>query len=160
MACSGCASVSPLLICPLSEAHASAQAGHSVDDNDGPIDLKRAAVLGEPTVGIEAVTWDHRGQGGIAARPLPSPKELTQAAIDRHNLTHWPYESWCPIRAASRRPICYHRLQQDSSRQIPLLVGDYAFIMNSGDDELMCVSTRLAFCLLATSPRREPKSPS
>ena len=116
--------MSPLLICPISEADASGSAGQPVMDSDGPIDLKKAAVLGDPIVGIEVVTLDHRGQGGIAAVQLPSPKEPTQAAIDRHNLTHWPYEARCPICVASRRPNCHHRLQLDSSRDIPLLVGE------------------------------------
>ena len=58
-------------------------AGQSMVDNEGPIDLKKAAVLGDPIVGVEVITQDHRGQGAIAARPLPSPREPTQAAIGR-----------------------------------------------------------------------------
>ena len=116
--------MSPLLSCPLNEASASPLAGPTVMDEDGAIDLKKAAVLGDPIVGVEVVTLDHRGQGAIAARPLPAPKEPTQAAIDRHNLTHITFELWCPICVACRRPNSHHRLQLDASRQIPLLVGD------------------------------------
>ena len=90
--------MSPLLICPtIAIDDPDALPGNGVAaDGDEAIDLKKAAVLGEPIVGVEAITLDHRGRGALPARPLPSPKEPTQAAIDRHNLTHLPYEPWCP----------------------------------------------------------------
>ena len=128
-------SVSPVLICPLAEAPASN--AHVQEEEDLVVDLKKAAVLGEPIVGIEAITLDQRGPGALAARPLPSPKEPTQAAIDRHNLTHTPFEAWCPICIACRRCNDHHRLQKDSSRSIPLLVGDYCFVRNATDEKLL-----------------------
>ena len=88
MRCRCCVSVSPLLICPLSTTSADQDAGELVVDEDAVADLKKAAVLGDSIVGIEAITHDHRGPGALQARPLPSPKEPTQAAIDRHNRTH------------------------------------------------------------------------
>ena len=74
-------SVSPVLICPLPQASDVLHAGPALDD-DEVVDLKKAAILGEPTVGIEAVTLDHRGQGGLAARPLRNPlRQLSIATI-------------------------------------------------------------------------------
>ena len=121
--CSTCGvSVSPLLLCPLREVPDAVGAVGPVVDEEVVGDLKKIAVLGDMIVGEEAVTLDERGQGALAARVLPSPKEPTQAAIDRHNITHLPYESWCPICVSSRRPNDHHRLCMDQSRQIPLLV--------------------------------------
>ena len=60
-------------------------------DEDVVHDLKGSAMLGEPIVGVEVVTYDEKqGQGAFAARPLPSPKGPRQAEIDRHNMTHLP----------------------------------------------------------------------
>ena len=109
-------------------------------DPDEVVDLKRAAVLGDPIVGVEAITYDDaHGKGALPARPLPSPREPSQAEIDRHNLTHLPFCSWCPICVACRRPNDHHRLVKDSPRQVPLLVGDYCFVRNMGDDSLVPV---------------------
>ena len=117
--------MSPSLICPLSETADGSVAAQLEDDKDLVKDLKGSAVLGDLIVGTEAVTLDSRGKGAPAARVLPSPKEPTQAAIDRHNVLHLPFEFWCPICVASRRPNDQHRIQHDCSRQIPLLVGDF-----------------------------------
>ena len=114
--------MSPLLLCPL--ATTPSVDGEPLVDEDEVVDLKKAAVLGDLVVGTEAVTLNHRGQGALKARVLPSPKEPTQAAIDAHNITHMQFELWCPICVSCRRPNDHHRLSQDSSRQIPLLVGD------------------------------------
>ena len=105
----------------------------------GKIDLRKVAVLGEPIVGIESVSYDERGQGALPAKGPPSPKEPAQAARDRHNLTHLTFESWCPLCIACRRPNSHHKLLPDYSRTIPLLVGDCGFSGNSGDDTLVCV---------------------
>ena len=110
-----------------------------VDDPDAVVDLKKAAVLGDLIVGVEAVALDKQGQGALAPRLLPSPKQPTQAEIDRHNVLHLPFASWCPICVSCRRPNDHHRQCQDKGREVPLLVGDYAFVRNMGDDILACV---------------------
>ena len=87
--CRGCCvSVSPL-ICPLSAASAEVEAAPQVVDQDNVVDLKKEAVLGDLIVGVESVTLDARGQGALPVRILPSPKEPTQAEIDRHNVLHF-----------------------------------------------------------------------
>ena len=114
-------------MCPLSSSIG--EAGAQVVDEDHVVDLKNAAVLGDSIVGIEAITYDDKtGKGALFARPLPSPKEPSQAEIDRHNLTHLPYACWCPICVASRRPNDHHRVQKYASRTIPLLVSEYCFV--------------------------------
>ena len=98
-----------------------------VDEDDAVVDLKRAAVLGEPIVGIEQVTLDERGQGAVNFKILPSPKEPTPAQRERHNICHWPYEAWCPICVSTRRPNDHHRACKRMDHEIPFLVGDSAF---------------------------------
>ena len=85
------------------------------------------------------VTLDERGQGALPFKMLPSPKEPTQAQRERHNICHWPYESWCPVCVATRRPNDHHRTCLRTDREVPLLVADYAFVRNSNDDALVCV---------------------
>ena len=104
---------------------------------DDVVDLKGTAVLGEPIVGIEVVTHDERGQGALAARPLPTPKQPTPAQIAQHNLTHLPYADWCWICVSCRRPNDHHRARLAQDRLQPLLVADYAFVRNKGDDTLV-----------------------
>ena len=58
---------------------------------------------------------------GMPQPPQPSPQEVA-----RHNLTHWPYRSWCPHCVSCRRPNSHHRKSQpSSSRNIPLFCADY-----------------------------------
>ena len=90
--------------------------------------------LGEKIIGVENVTLDERGQGAVSARPLTSPQTPTPAQIARHNLTHMPYQSWCPYCVASRRKNSHHRKSHESERQIPLVVGDYAFPRTKDDE--------------------------
>ena len=83
------------------------------------------ALMGDPIVGMEYVTWeDGKGPGALPAKPLPSPKSLTDAQRRIHDLTHLPYEPGCPICVSSRRPNDHHRKSKDVGRSIPLLVGD------------------------------------
>ena len=140
-------SVSPILICPNTADPVSVVADQLAAEDAMEAEVKNLkdwAVLSEPIVGVEVVTLDERGQGALPPKELPSPKEPTPAARARHNLTHLPYEDWCPFCVACRRPNSHHRLQLREEHEQPLLVGDYAFIRNSGDDQLVCL---LVCCL-------------
>ena len=121
------------MVLPSNSENASSSTGLEVDD---VVDLKGTAVLGEPIVGEEVVTFDERGPGALSARPLPSPKQPTPAQVALHNLTHLPYEDWCTICVSCRRPNDHHRHQKVERLQ-PLMVADYAFVRNRGDDELV-----------------------
>ena len=45
---------------------------------DDVVDLRNAAVLGDPVAGKDVVTLDERGPGALVARALPSPKQPHQ----------------------------------------------------------------------------------
>ena len=71
------------------------------------------------------------------AKAMPEPILPTQAVIDAHNLTHWPYRSWCPHCVAARRPNSQHRRKSSSTRRTaPLLVADYCFVRDLEDQQL------------------------
>ena len=75
------------------------------------------ALLSDPIVGMERVTWDDgKGPGAIAAKPLPSPKSMTDAQRRIHDLTHLPYDPGCPICVSCRRPNDHHRKAKDRER--------------------------------------------
>ena len=40
---------------------------------------------------------------------MPAPIQPTKSQTEAHNLTHWPYRSWCPHCVAARRPNSQHR---------------------------------------------------
>ena len=91
--------VSPLLVCA-NTLKVMGPAGKEVDVQDEDVledevpDVSKYAVLGEPIVGRESVTYSEKtGQGALQVKPLPSPKEPTAAEKARHNITHLPYAS-------------------------------------------------------------------
>ena len=49
------------------------------------------------------------GNAVQVAVPVPEPPRPTQREIDKHNLTHASYKSWCPACVAGRRPNSQHR---------------------------------------------------
>ena len=81
-------------------------------------------VLQEKIVGVESVTLDQDGQGARTPIPLKTPQTPTPAQVQRHNLTHLPYQQWCPCCVATRRKNTQHRHSHESEREVPLLVGD------------------------------------
>ena len=107
--------------------------------DDEEVDPKMAA-LGEPIIGVERVVYDDAtGPGAIPARPLPTPKSMSSAQRAIHDLTHLPYDPWCEICVASRRPNTQHRSLHEGEREVPLMVGDYCFPKHSDDAETMTV---------------------
>ena len=76
----------------------------------------KLAVIGEPIVGMEVVTWEEgKGPGALPARPLSSPKEMTTAQRRIHDITHLPYDPGCAICVSCRRPNDHHRASKEST---------------------------------------------
>ena len=98
---------------------------------------------------IEPVSWDEGGAENVdiddidddvvvqQAIPLPAPLQPSKAHQEAHNLTHWPYRSWCPHCVAARRPNSQHRRNTSSAeRTVPLMVADYCFVRDNEDKTL------------------------
>ena len=105
--------------------------GEDGDDLVDPRDL----MMGEPIVGFDEPTLTENGEGARTPKTLPSPRAMTPAQRAAHWITHLPYDPSCEICVQCRRPNEHHRSVKDDSRVIPLLVGDYGFIKDSGDTE-------------------------
>ena len=87
-------------------------------------------------VGVDQVEDDVEAQQVRKPRGHTTPYQPTAKEVELHNLTHGVYRSWCPFCVAGRRPNSAHK-KADKSRTIPLLVGDYAFVRDSRDSELL-----------------------
>ena len=80
--------------------------------------------------------------GGLTVRlrALPTPKLLSATVVAHHNLTHFPYRSWCPYCCAGRRPNSHHLTQSvDAGCTLPMLHADYCFIRDKDDDKALTV---------------------
>ena len=136
MSSSSC-SVSPTCCCPLVTRMDERPGIGGIDEED--VDPKLALVK-EPIVGFESTTWTKdAGHGAIPARPLPSPKQMSDAQRRIHDITHLPYDPRCAICVSCRRPNDHHRTSDDSKRTIPLVLAAYAFPRNMGDEEPLTV---------------------
>ena len=71
-------------------------------------------------------------------KAMPAPILPSQAEIEAHNLTHWPYANWCPHCVMARRNNSAHpQAPKGTERSVPLLVLDYCFIRNACDQDLV-----------------------
>ena len=72
------------------------------------------------------------------ARGMRDPKQPSADDLALHNLTHFPYRSWCPHCVSTRRPDIAHR-SKSKPRTTPLLVADYGYIRDKLDQDLLTV---------------------
>ena len=106
--------------------------GKGGDDQQPPeeeeeVDLSKA-LLNDPIVGVEVVVSDHHGPGARKARPLPTPRRMSPAQREQHDLNHLPFDEGCEICVATRGLNAQHRASSEHMRVIPLLVADYCFL--------------------------------
>ena len=74
---------------------------------------------------------------GEPAKTLPTPISPPTIELEAHNATHIPFRTWCKWCVAGRKPNPHHRRKTDAARDVPMLVGDYCFVRDSRDDDLM-----------------------
>ena len=68
------------------------------------------------------VVHDDEGSASQLHRALPAPKPPSKEEVRKHNLTHWPYRSWCPFCVMGRRNADPHfQAKGTDSRNLPLL---------------------------------------
>ena len=134
--------------------------GSAVDLDEEKLNPKSVAV-DDPIVGESMETLDEHGPGAIEPKVMSVPKELTPHQKARHVISHLPYDPSCEICVACRRPNDPHSLSHESSRTIPLLVGDFGYMRDSKDDDnatilvLKLYPFRLNFaCVVASKGRR------
>ena len=67
---------------------------------------------------------------------IPAPKDTSAAEREKHFASgHLPYDPRFKICISCKRPNVPHNQSHESTRTIPLLVGDYGFIKDGTDDE-------------------------
>ena len=53
----------------------------------------------------------------------------SQAEVDLHNATHWPFRSWCPICVMGRGQEAPHRTKEDhSTNGVHIVTMDYGYL--------------------------------
>ncbi len=74
------------------------------------------------------------------AVPQP-PKRPSRAVVDEHNLTHMPYQAWCPDCVRGRGLGARHVMKErtDEEMRIPVVAADYAFMGDETDDEKLTI---------------------
>ena len=104
----------------------------SIDDSPIPAASKSDI---ENVVTDEEVEADS-GDAWQRLKGMPEPIEPSKAEVERHNLSHLPYKSWCQHCVAARRAAAPHLAQKEGNRRsVPLLVFDYAFLRAADEDE-------------------------
>ena len=65
---------------------------------------------------------------------MPSPYTPSRAEVEEHEVTQWPYRSWCPDCVRGRGRPTPHRGRHEYLREMgePMVVGDYCYL--SGKD--------------------------
>ena len=111
--------------------------GHQEEQEEEP-DLSKA-MLDDPIVGVEAVVHDQHGPGARKARPLPTPKPMSAAQKEIHDLTHLPFDEGCDLCRLTRGLNALHRLTQEAMRTIPLRVADSCYLRWSNSAVLRTV---------------------
>ena len=127
------------LVCPVRPRRDNAETEQDAEGweniRDGPVEALEGAE-------VERIGDDDEVEletGNCARRPrgLPEPFSPSAAERARHNLTHWPYRSWCEHCVRSRRPNSRHHFSPSSSeRTVPVLVADYCYLRDSRDEDL------------------------
>ena len=89
--------------------------------------------------GLEDVDAD-TGELTVRPRALPIPRKPSPEVVAHHNLTHFPYRSWCPFCVAGRRPNSQHRsCNADLGRMLPMFHADYCFVRDKEDEDALTV---------------------
>ena len=90
-------------------------------------------------VGDGEETCAETGECIVVPKGLPSPVLPSKAEVEAHNLTHIPYRNWCPVCVAARRKNNPHYANREEKRAVPLLVADYCFPGEAGDEDHLTV---------------------
>ena len=89
---------------------------------------------------------DEPGDGPPPPRPRevrPSPIRPGAEVVRQHNLTHWPYQSWCKVFVASRKSDHNHReAPQPMDGDVTRIQMDFMFVGAKGTFNLSATEVR------------------
>ena len=123
-------------LCPLrpSSEH------EDIPDEEGWNSIGESNVLADPLLGpIGSAEADEEvGDDGDSSVQvpiaIPAPSQPSRNEMERHNLTHIYYRSWCPHCVAGRRPNSPHRSRRSNHRNVPLFCADYCYVRDVEDE--------------------------
>ena len=93
-------------------------------------------------VGAEVIDDEIAEDGELTVQVpigIPEPAQPSKKEVDRHNLTHINYRSWCPHCVAGRRSNSQHRSQTSNRRNVPLFCADYCYVKDVDDPHPLTV---------------------
>lgn len=88
------------------------------------------------------MSLDVESEGGEEREPrvLKDLGRPTPDEVEKHNVTHMPFRSWCPACVAGRaRDRLHKRMDGDEVKRVPEIVCDYAFLGSAGDEVTILV---------------------
>ena len=93
-----------------------------LDDDESKIDIdeeiaEALEIESEGEKEKETEAEDEEIEEGIAAKGIKSPKKPTQAQIDEHELTHWPFRDWCVHCVKGKTQNNPHRKAKDKNKE-------------------------------------------
>ena len=73
---------------------------------------------------------------GRRVKVMKSPSQPSQEEIDRHNVAHCPFRSWCKLCVMGQSVTTGHfRARQEDARQVPTVSMDYMFMKDEDSEE-------------------------
>ena len=75
---------------------------------------------------MEIYTGDTEGM-----RPRPQPRMPTKAEIERHNIDHYPYASWCPACVDGAGRADKHVRGKEEQNEKPVIACDYGYFVDN-----------------------------
>ena len=98
-----------------------------VDVNDGGDEFREIEFEEEPIENDEA----------RQPKILRDPGAPTEAEVERHNVTHMPYRSWCPACVEGKARDKHHSLNEEQDQKgVPEIVFDYGFLGSEGEETI------------------------
>ena len=80
---------------------------------------------------------DKEEDEALEPRVLRDPGAPTEAEVERHNVTHLPFRSWCPACVEGKaRDKPHRKSEEQDSKAVPELVFDYGFLGSEGEDTI------------------------
>ena len=65
------------------------------------------------------------------------PGAPTEAEVERHNVTHMPFRSWCPACVEGKaRDKHHHKAEAQGEKEVPEIVFDYCFLGSEGEETI------------------------
>ena len=94
--------------------------------NDG---TNQAAKMDEDWTKSSPCLPVEEGEEAVEIKVLPSPTPPSRQEMLEHNLTHWPFRSWCKHCVAGKAKASGHRITGNTgANEVPIISTDYAFM--------------------------------